>query len=76
MRTPTAAAIALMREGITGKELAEALGVSPQAVSYQLAGKTATTSPGLLEAIRTRGSKKLAREVAELIETAREKRAS
>lgn len=72
--TPTPAALRLIIEGITGVELARALHVTPQAVSSQLAGKTAETSSELLDAITERGGPELAAEVAELIEAERLRR--
>lgn len=72
---PSPATLALMREGIAGKDLAQDLGISPQAISQQLAGQT-RSSPELIDAIKARGTKALAREVATLIEATREKRAS
>lgn len=74
MRTPAPATLVLLREGIMGKDLADDLGLTPQAVSYQLAGKTAATSPELLEAIAARATPALADEIATLIDTTREKR--
>ena len=50
-RPPTPAALALLEAGIQPKTLAEGLGITPQAVSYHLAGKTAVTSAELLEEI-------------------------
>ncbi len=73
-RPPTPAGLALLTAGIQPKDLAEDLGVTPQAVSYQLAGKTATTSPALLEAIKRRGGRQLASAVATLIEKSRGRR--
>lgn len=75
--TPTPAGLILMQAGLSGRELAEALGVTPQAVSYQLAGKTsdAATHP-LLELIEERAGYAVASAVAEAIDRAREARAS
>lgn len=73
-RPPTPAALALLEAGIQPKALAEELGVSPQAVSFHLAGKTTVTSPELLEAIGRRGGGKLATRVRKLIEKTRRAR--
>lgn len=74
-RTPTPAALELLTAGLQPKTLAEDLGISPQAVSFQLAGKSANTSPDLLEAIRARAGADLAITVAAKIEQSRLERA-
>lgn len=70
-RPPTPAALALLEAGIQPKTLAEGLGITPQAVSYHLAGKTAVTSEELLEEIERRGGQRLAAKVARLIRKTR-----
>ena len=75
-RPPTPAALALLGAGIQPKTLAEELGITPQAVSYQLAGKTAVTSEQLLEEIERRGGERLAAKVARLIRKTRAGRAA
>lgn len=70
-RPPTPAALALLEAGIQPKTLAEGLGITPQAVSYHLAGKTAVTSEELLEEIERRGGQCLAAKVARLIRKTR-----
>lgn len=70
-RPPTPAALALLEAGIQPKTLAEGLGITPQAVSYHLAGKTAVTSAELLEEIERRGGERLAAKVARLIRKTR-----
>ena len=76
MTTPAPAVLALQRAGIAPSQLAEALGVSRQAVSFQLTGKAATTSPGLLTTIATLGGGELAAQVAALIERTRREAAA
>ena len=73
-RPPTPAALALLGAGIQPKTLAEELGITPQAVSYHLAGKTAVTSEELLEEIERRGGVVLADKVAQLIRKSRDGR--
>lgn len=72
-RIPGPAVLALLGAGITPKSLADTLGVTPQAVSFQLAGKSAVTSPELLDAIKARGGPELADTIAELIAGERER---
>lgn len=72
--TPTPAALILLQKGISGRELAARLDVTPQAISFQLAGKAAATSPDLLEAVAELADEATARELAEAIDRARAKR--
>lgn len=74
MSVPNPAALRLLQAGISGAELARRLGVSRQAVSFQLGGHTAATSSELLEAIAELGDADLALEVRDLIDTARAER--
>ena len=55
-RTPHPATLILMGKGITIAELAEALKMTPQAISYQLTGQSRTTNPDLLQAIEVRSN--------------------
>lgn len=68
------AALALARRGITGQSLANDLGLTRAAVSFQLTGKAAKTSPALLDAIAARGGEELAQTVDRLIEEERRRR--
>ncbi len=68
------AAIELARCGITGQSLADELGLTRAAVSYQLCGKAAKTSPALINAIAARGGEELARTVKMLIDFERNMR--
>lgn len=68
------AAVELTRHGITGQQLADDLGVTRAAVSFQLCGLAATTSEELLAAIVARGGEKLARRVDGLIRVERRRR--
>lgn len=65
------AAIELARCGITGQSLADELGLTRAAVSFQLVGRSAATSPRLLEAVAARGGEDLARTVDMLIRNER-----
>lgn len=51
MRQPSPAVLILLQAGITGRQLAGELDLTPQAVSWQLAGRAAETSEDLLDAI-------------------------
>lgn len=71
-RTPTArAGLLLALEGIRGVDLAADLDVTPQAISFHLAGRSANTPADLLDAIARRGGPDLARQIAEAIDTER-----
>lgn len=70
-RTPTPAGLELLGAGLQPKTLAEDLGISPQAVSFQLAGKSARTSDDLLQAITDRAGRQVAQRVAKKIEESR-----
>lgn len=71
-RTPTArAGLLLALEGIRGVDLAADLDVTPQAISFHLAGRSATTPDELLDAIARRGGPELARRIADAIDTER-----
>lgn len=73
-RTPTPAGLELLRAGLQPKTLAADLGLSPQAVSFQLAGKSARTSDALLQAITDRAGRQVAERVAKRIEESRRAR--
>lgn len=72
----TPAALALLGAGITGAQLARDLRLTPQAISFQLAGKAAETSPELLARIAQLGGDGLASSVKDLIDQARDARVS
>lgn len=61
------ASMELALKGITGQQLADDLGVTRAAVSFQLSGRAATTSEKLLDAIRERGGEVLAARVKVMI---------
>lgn len=71
---PPRASLLLALAGVTGAQLARVLGVSRQAVSLQLTGGTASTSPELLEAIEDLGGPELAGQVAQAIDAERARR--
>lgn len=75
-RTPSRAALKLLEHGYTSRKLADELGVTPQAVSFQLTGQAAETSPRLLELLHRRLGDTLAGEVLDLINAERERRAA
>lgn len=68
------AVLTLLGAGIKPAILARELGVSRQAVSYQLTGQTAETSPRLLNRIAELGGRQLAETVAAQVDAEREKR--
>lgn len=74
MSVPGVAALYLLQNGVTGAELARKLGVTRQAVSLQLAGGTASTSPELLEAIEELAGEEAARVVGLIVERERKAR--
>lgn len=76
MRTPTPAALILLSAGLSPKRIAEELGVTPQAVSFQLAGRAAETSSDLIAAVAALTDEKTAGQVARAITRSRKERAN
>lgn len=68
------AAIELARCGITGQSLADELGLTRAAVSYQLCGLSAATSPALLDAIEARVGRARTLDIDRLIDEERARR--
>lgn len=71
MRTPNPATLVLLQAGISVTRLAARLGVTPQAVSFQLAGRAAQTSAELLDVVAELTTPDTAGELARAIAAAR-----
>lgn len=74
MRTPAPATLVLLGAGINPKTIADDLEVTPQAISFHLAGKSAVTSYAMIEAIYDRAGPDVANRVFALIEASRKSR--